>query len=80
MLVRTAEDSPEPQQCKRTLVIYGSKGKSDDLLLSSQSSGHVCFRPGATDEFLVSRSYTVQHGDCSDILIEPQDILEILPR
>nr|XP_056710895.1 oxygen-regulated protein 1 [Euleptes europaea] len=53
VLVRTAQDSPEPQQCKRSLVIYGSKGKSDDLLLSSQSSGYVCFRPGATDEFLI---------------------------
>ncbi|XP_054841381.1 oxygen-regulated protein 1 isoform X2 [Eublepharis macularius] len=52
LLVRTAQDSPEPLQCKRTLVIYGSKGKSDDLLLSSQSSGYVCFLPGAMDEFL----------------------------
>uniref|UniRef100_A0ACB8FDY3 Uncharacterized protein n=1 Tax=Sphaerodactylus townsendi TaxID=933632 RepID=A0ACB8FDY3_9SAUR len=53
VLVRTAQDSPEPRQCSRTLVIYGSKGKSDDLLLSSQNSGYVCFRPGATDEFLI---------------------------
>ncbi|XP_077208521.1 oxygen-regulated protein 1 [Paroedura picta] len=53
VLARTAQDSPEPQQCRRTLVIYGSKGKSDDLLLSSQNSGDVYFRPGATDEFLV---------------------------
>ncbi|XP_062987373.1 oxygen-regulated protein 1 [Elgaria multicarinata webbii] len=53
VLVKTAEDSPEPREDKRILVIYGSKGKSDDLLLSSQSLGYVCFQPGATDEFLI---------------------------
>ncbi|KAJ7338826.1 hypothetical protein JRQ81_012728, partial [Phrynocephalus forsythii] len=53
VLVKTAEDSPDPQGCKRTLVIYGSKGKSDELLLSPQNPAHVCFLPGATDEFLI---------------------------
>ncbi|NXX22199.1 LOXH1 protein, partial [Podargus strigoides] len=51
--VKTDEDSPEPQVCTRTLVIYGSKGKSDELLLSSQTPGYVCFLPRATDEFIV---------------------------
>ncbi|XP_052559122.1 lipoxygenase homology domain-containing protein 1-like isoform X2 [Tympanuchus pallidicinctus] len=52
--VKTDGDSPEPQNCKRTLVIYGSKGKSDELLLSPQDPGHVCFLPRATDEFISS--------------------------
>ncbi|XP_010220726.1 PREDICTED: oxygen-regulated protein 1 [Tinamus guttatus] len=51
--VQTDGDSPEPQECKRTLVIYGSKGKSDDLLLSPRNPGYVCFLPKATDEFIV---------------------------
>ncbi|XP_035174465.1 oxygen-regulated protein 1 isoform X4 [Oxyura jamaicensis] len=51
--VKTDGDSPEPQDCKRTLVIYGSKGKSDKILLSPQRPGHVCFLPRATDEFIV---------------------------
>lgn len=56
--MKTDNDSPEPRTFKRTLVIYGSKGKSDDLLLSSQSLGYVCFQPGATDEFIVSYCHT----------------------
>ncbi|KAH0617714.1 hypothetical protein JD844_016213 [Phrynosoma platyrhinos] len=59
--VKTAEDSPEPQECKRTLIMYGSKGKSDELLLSPQSLGYVCFQPGATDEFLI------ESGDIGDV-------------
>ncbi|XP_027494714.1 lipoxygenase homology domain-containing protein 1-like [Corapipo altera] len=59
--VKTDGDSPEPQECKRTLVIYGSKGKSDELLLSPQTPGYVCFLPRATDEF------TVETGDLGDV-------------
>ncbi|NWT00657.1 LOXH1 protein, partial [Mionectes macconnelli] len=59
--VKTDGDSPEPQECKRTLVIYGSKGKSDELLLSPQTPGYVCFLPRATDEFIV------ETGDLGDI-------------
>nr|XP_013810081.1 PREDICTED: lipoxygenase homology domain-containing protein 1-like [Apteryx mantelli mantelli] len=59
--VKTDGDSPEPQECRRTLVIYGSKGKSDDLLLSPQNPGYVCFLPRATDEF------TVETGDVGDV-------------
>nr|XP_033789545.1 oxygen-regulated protein 1 isoform X2 [Geotrypetes seraphini] len=51
--VKTAKDSPEPQESKITLVIYGWKGKTDDLLLSSLKQRSMCFLPGATDEFLV---------------------------
>ncbi|XP_030070331.1 lipoxygenase homology domain-containing protein 1 [Microcaecilia unicolor] len=51
--VKTAKDSPEPQESKITLAIYGSKGKSDDLILSSLKQRSICFLPGATDEFLV---------------------------
>lgn len=58
--MKTDGDSPEPQNCKRTLVIYGSKGKSDELLLSPQDPGHVCFLPRATDEFIVSRNIFMQ--------------------
>lgn len=65
MLVKSARDSPEPGECKRTLVVYGSKGKSDELLLFPPSLGHVCFQPGATDEFLVSFDYR----DWNDILL-----------
>ncbi|XP_069635451.1 oxygen-regulated protein 1 [Haliaeetus albicilla] len=59
--VKTDGDSPEPQQCKRTLVIYGSKGKSDELLLSPQNPGYLCFLPRATDEFIV------ETGDLGDV-------------
>ncbi|NWX89664.1 LOXH1 protein, partial [Nothoprocta pentlandii] len=59
--VKTDGDSPEPQECKRTLVIYGSKGRSDHLLLSPQNPGYVCFRPRATDEFIV------ETGDVGDV-------------
>lgn len=63
--VKTDGDSPEPQECKRTLVIYGSKGKSDELLLSPQTPGYVCFLPRATDEFIVS--HKVLHRAYCDI-------------
>ncbi|NXU53866.1 LOXH1 protein, partial [Turnix velox] len=59
--VKTDGDSPEPQECKRTLVIYGSKGKSDEILLTPQIPGHVCFLPRATDEFIV------ETGDLGDV-------------
>ncbi|XP_032775722.1 LOW QUALITY PROTEIN: oxygen-regulated protein 1 [Strigops habroptila] len=59
--VKTDGDSPKPQECKRTLVIYGSKGKSDELLLSPQTPGYVCFLPRATDEFIV------ETGDLGDV-------------
>ncbi|NXG50517.1 LOXH1 protein, partial [Psilopogon haemacephalus] len=59
--VKTDGDSPQPGECKRTLVIYGSKGKSDELLLSAPNPGHVCFLPRAMDEF------TVETGDVGDV-------------
>lgn len=65
--VKTDGDSPQPQECKRTLVIYGSKGKSDELLLSPQNPGYVCFLPRATDEFIVSHKYRVLHRPYHDI-------------
>lgn len=65
--MKTGEDSPDPQDCKRILVIYGSKGKSDELLLSPQDPGHVCFLPRATDEFIVSCNIFIQ---CHTIFIQ----------
>lgn len=70
--VNTDGDSPEPLDCKRTLVIYGSKGKSDKILLSPQRSGHVCFLPRAMDEFIVSHKYTVLHRAPRDIPLQPK--------
>lgn len=72
MQVKTDGDSPEPQDCKRTLVIYGSKGKSDKILLSPQRPGHVCFLPRATDEFIVSLKYTVLHRASHVITLQPK--------
>ncbi|XP_062836432.1 oxygen-regulated protein 1 isoform X2 [Anolis carolinensis] len=69
--VKTAHDSPEPGECKRTLVIYGSKGKSDELLLSSQSLGYVHFQPGATDEFIIESGDT---GDVYKIRVSCDDL------
>ncbi|NWH81802.1 LOXH1 protein, partial [Piaya cayana] len=69
--VKTARDSPEPQDCKRTLVIYGSKGKSDEFLLSPQIPGHVCFLPRATDEFIVE---TGDLGDVYKIRVSCDDV------
>ncbi|XP_071410619.1 oxygen-regulated protein 1 isoform X4 [Pithys albifrons albifrons] len=59
--VKTDGDSPEPQECKRTLVIYGSRSKSVDLLLTPQTPGYVCFLPRAMDEFIV------ETGDLGDV-------------
>ncbi|XP_074841891.1 oxygen-regulated protein 1 [Carettochelys insculpta] len=70
--VKTAGDSPEPQKCKRTLVIYGTKGRSGNLLLSPQSPGYVCFLPRATDEFLVE---TGDVGDVYKIRVSCDDLL-----
>ncbi|XP_030300550.1 lipoxygenase homology domain-containing protein 1 [Calypte anna] len=69
--VKTEGDSPRPQECKRTLVIYGSKGKSDELLLSPQSPGQVCFLPRATDEFIVE---TGELGDVYKIRVSCDDV------
>ncbi|KAM6410328.1 oxygen-regulated protein 1 [Pluvialis apricaria] len=69
--VKTDGDSPEPQECKRTLVIYGSKGKSDELLLSPQTPGYVCFLPRATDEFIVE---TGDVGDVYKIRVSCDDV------
>nr|XP_047928401.1 oxygen-regulated protein 1 isoform X1 [Anser cygnoides] len=69
--VKTDGDSPEPQDCKRTLVIYGSKGKSDKILLSPQRPGHVCFLPRAMDEFIVE---TGDVGDVYKIRVSCDDV------
>ncbi|TRZ11441.1 hypothetical protein HGM15179_015673, partial [Zosterops borbonicus] len=69
--VKTDGDSPEPQECKRTLVIYGSKGKSDELLLSPQTPGYVCFLPRATDEFIVETGCL---GDVYKIRVSCDDV------
>lgn len=67
--IKTAGDSPESQKWKRTLVIYGSKGKSDDILLSPQSPGQTCFLPRAMDEFLVSHKYITLTRNYNDALL-----------
>nr|XP_020861601.1 lipoxygenase homology domain-containing protein 1 isoform X5 [Phascolarctos cinereus] len=59
--LKTAEDSPEAGEYKRTLVIYGSKGKSRDVLLSPRNPGQVYFLPGTTDEILL------EIGDVGDV-------------
>ncbi|KAM6104684.1 oxygen-regulated protein 1 isoform 2-T2 [Theristicus caerulescens] len=69
--VKTDGDSPEPQECKRTVVIYGSKGKSEELLLSPQTPGYVCFLPRATDEFIVE---TGDLGDVYKIRVSCDDV------
>ncbi|XP_063250128.1 oxygen-regulated protein 1 isoform X2 [Prinia subflava] len=69
--VKTDGDSPEPHECKRTLVIYGSKAKSDELLLSPQTPGYVCFLPRATDEFIVE---TGDLGDVYKIRVSCEDV------
>ncbi|XP_036262721.1 lipoxygenase homology domain-containing protein 1 [Molothrus ater] len=69
--VKTDGDSPEPQECKRTFVIYGSKGKSDELLLSPQTPGYVCFLPRATDEFIVE---TGDLGEVYKIRVSCDDV------
>ncbi|XP_072460708.1 lipoxygenase homology domain-containing protein 1-like isoform X3 [Notamacropus eugenii] len=69
--VKTAEDSPEPGECKRKLVIYGSKGKSRDLLLSPRNPGQVHFLPGATDEFLIEIG---EVGDVYKIRVSCDDL------
>lgn len=53
ILVKTSKDSPVPKEMKATIVIYGSEGKSNDIILSSNNPAFVSFLPGARDEFLV---------------------------
>ncbi|XP_075440426.1 oxygen-regulated protein 1 isoform X2 [Ascaphus truei] len=50
--VKTAKDSTQIEQLEVTLVIYGSKGKTSDILLLPQNQTAVSFLPGAKDEFV----------------------------
>ncbi|XP_058879383.1 lipoxygenase homology domain-containing protein 1-like [Acipenser ruthenus] len=61
ILVKTSKDSPVPKEMKATIVIYGSEGKSNDIILSSNNPAFVSFLPGARDEFLVDA------GDVGDV-------------
>ncbi|XP_078590357.1 lipoxygenase homology domain-containing protein 1-like isoform X3 [Branchiostoma floridae x Branchiostoma japonicum] len=52
--VTTATDSKATHGSQATLVIYGDKGKSEELVLANEET--KCFEPGATNEFQVSTS------------------------
>ncbi|OCT76820.1 hypothetical protein XELAEV_18032023mg [Xenopus laevis] len=51
--VETAKDSSQIKEMKVILVIYGTQGKSEDILLSPQKQAAKCFLPDTTDEFIV---------------------------
>ena len=58
MWVSTAEDSRPAHGGKATIVIYGDKGKSDDIELFAPSSTASLFEPANSDEFEVGLYFT----------------------
>ncbi|GFN93248.1 lipoxygenase-like protein domain-containing protein 1, partial [Plakobranchus ocellatus] len=54
MWVNTAEDSSPAHGGKASIVVYGDKGKSDDIELFAPSSTAHLFEPANSDEFEVS--------------------------
>ncbi|XP_012939779.1 lipoxygenase homology domain-containing protein 1 isoform X2 [Aplysia californica] len=54
MWITTAEDSQPAYGGKATLVIYGEKGRSEDINLFAPNSTARLFEPGNSDEFEVS--------------------------
>ncbi|KAM4704966.1 oxygen-regulated protein 1 [Rhinophrynus dorsalis] len=51
--VKTAKDSLQMEEMKVKLVIYGSEGKSENVLLLPPEHTATCFLPGSKDEFIV---------------------------
>uniref|UniRef100_UPI00398E6D89 lipoxygenase homology domain-containing protein 1-like n=1 Tax=Pristiophorus japonicus TaxID=55135 RepID=UPI00398E6D89 len=51
--LETAKDSMKLEDIKTALVVYGSKGKSDEIVLSSDEPEFPHYFPGAVDEFIV---------------------------
>ncbi|XP_078677295.1 uncharacterized protein LOC144913960 isoform X2 [Branchiostoma floridae x Branchiostoma belcheri] len=66
--VTTATDSRSTHGSQASLVIYGDKGKSEDLVLANEET--KCFEPGATDEFQIS---TADLGDIYKIRVGYED-------
>ncbi|XP_035657481.1 lipoxygenase homology domain-containing protein 1-like [Branchiostoma floridae] len=66
--VTTATDSKSTHGSQATLVIYGDKGKSEELVLANEET--KCFEPGATNEFQVS---TADLGDIYKIRVGYED-------
>ncbi|KAK3777632.1 hypothetical protein RRG08_021747 [Elysia crispata] len=73
MWVTTAEDSSPAQGGKATIVVYGDKGKSDEIELFAPSSTARLFEPANSDEFEVS---TGEIGEIYKIRITREDRTE----
>nr|XP_014342376.1 PREDICTED: oxygen-regulated protein 1 [Latimeria chalumnae] len=71
ILVKTYKDSAVLTEPKINLMVYGSKGNSNDLLLSPKNQGHTSFLPGATDEFVVALGNV---GDVYKIRVSCDDL------
>ncbi|XP_075684221.1 oxygen-regulated protein 1 [Rhinoderma darwinii] len=52
--ITTAHDSLQINEMKVNVIIYGSDGKTNDILLIPQNSDLQCFSSGSKDEFLVT--------------------------
>ena len=61
MWVTTAEDSSPAQGGKATIVVYGDKGKSDEIELFAPSSTARLFEPANSDEFEVGQNFLIFH-------------------
>ncbi|XP_066274370.1 lipoxygenase homology domain-containing protein 1-like isoform X2 [Branchiostoma lanceolatum] len=66
--VTTATDSKSAHGSQAALVIYGDKGKSEELVLANEET--KCFEPGATNEFQIS---TADLGDIYKIRVGYED-------
>ncbi|GFR86805.1 lipoxygenase homology domain-containing protein 1-like isoform X1 [Elysia marginata] len=73
MWVTTAEDSCPAQGGKATIIIYGDKGKSDEIELFAPSSTARLFEPANSDEFEVS---TGEIGEIYKIRVTREDKME----
>ncbi|XP_038664393.1 uncharacterized protein LOC119972132 [Scyliorhinus canicula] len=69
--LETAKDSMQPEDIKTTLVAYGSKGKSDEIVLSSDNPEVPHFLPGAIDDFFI---FIEDVGDIYKIRVNGEEL------
>ncbi|XP_060680009.1 lipoxygenase homology domain-containing protein 1-like [Hemiscyllium ocellatum] len=61
----------QPEGIKTTLVAYGSKGKSEEIVLSSDKPESPHFLPGAIDEFII---FIENIGDIYKIRVNGEEL------
>ncbi|GCB66519.1 hypothetical protein scyTo_0004980 [Scyliorhinus torazame] len=73
--LETAKDSMQPEGIKTTLVAYGSKGKSDEIVLSSDKPEVPHFLPGAIDDFFI---FIEDVGDIYKIRVNGEELRQYM--